>query len=165
MSGIGPIAGSSTFTGPVATPWAHLAASANQSYQATNRSHLQAVTVPGIITVTAVRFYVVGQSGNLDFGVYNDAGVLLGSTGSFACPAVGLQSRSFTAPIVLVPGRKYWIATSNDTSSAMILTYMGPDLANLGTLGLATIVSANFPLANCAISTTAPQILQQIFLT
>lgn len=67
------------------------------------------------VTVSQVHFRVSTQSGNLDFGIYDDTLALLASTGSFACPAVpggGINTQAFSggATVLLEAGKVYFLA-------------------------------------------------------
>lgn len=95
--------------------WTNTAVSANVAY-------VSAFQVRRPVTVTTAAFHVGTQNGNLDIGIYSGAiGALtrLGSTGTFACPAAGVQSQALTASVTLVPGVRYFGAVAGNGTAAL----------------------------------------------
>lgn len=82
--------------------------------QGANRSWFREVLVKTPILASKMAIGVTAQAGNVCLGIYSEAGVLLATTGSVACPAVGYAEISLTSPIVLQKGR-YYLAISADT--------------------------------------------------
>jgi len=74
------------------------------------------------VTVSQVIFRVAVQSGNLDFGIYDDALNRLVSTGSFGCPAVpggGFNTQAFSgaATQLLEAGKVYFLAMVSSSAT------------------------------------------------
>jgi hypothetical protein len=96
--------------------WALMTSTANNS---ANRAHFVAFQVNRPHTVSTAHFRVGTQSGNMDVGLYDDAGVRLGSTGAFSVPGTGTNSsQALTASVSLVPGRRYYTALVADNTTA-----------------------------------------------
>lgn len=112
--------------------------------QAANRSWFREVIVRETIYVSKMACAVTAQAGNICLGIYDEAGVLLATTGSVACPAVGVNEINFTSAIVLHPGR-YYLAISADT----ITTAQFRETATVLMAG-SFLKSTHFPLANLA---------------
>lgn len=76
-----------------------------------NLAYFQRFVPRGTRTVSNVRFRVVTQAGNLDFGIYDEDLDRLGSTGSFSCPAAsGENNQNLTGSVTLRRGRVYYLA-------------------------------------------------------
>jgi hypothetical protein len=99
------------------------------------------------VTVTTVWFAITVASGNLDFGIYDDSGARLGSTGTFACPAAGGRSRALTGSVVLVPGVRYWAAYAADNAAVTALRYVRVVYPLVTGYGLAGTNGSSFPLS------------------
>jgi hypothetical protein len=105
------------------------------------------VTQP--ITVSRTRVIVSTASGNMDIGIFSDAGILLGHTGSVAANIA--QPIALLASISLIPGAWYRAALSCD--NILLRVNGGPIIssssANLSVEKIAVRVDgAYFPLAN-----------------
>jgi hypothetical protein len=86
---------------------------------AANVAYLGAFQVHRRKTVTAVRLRIGAASGNIDVGIYDNAGVRLGSSGSVACPAAAVNATvALTAPVTLEPGKRYFAAYAQDNAVA-----------------------------------------------
>lgn len=96
-------------------------------------------------TVTTFNFYVGTQNGNLDMGIYDASRTKLASTGSFACPAIGIQTRAIAAAgsVALVAGNLYYIAYLPDGTTAKLRGY-------LPTAAVASGMTASSTLGVCA---------------
>lgn len=93
----------------------------NTAVGAANRAVYMKMYVGTARTVTTAYFRVGTQSGNLDIGIY-DATLTtkLGSTGSFACPVVGVQSQAFSAGIALSANTIYYVALAASSSTCAL---------------------------------------------
>jgi hypothetical protein len=120
-----------------------------------NAAQLNAFQVVRTVTVSTAHFRVGAQSGNLDFGIYDDSGTRLASTGSFACPAPATagSSQALTSSVTLAPGRRYWAAIAADNTTATLLGLGSAQSASAYVLG--GNVAATFPLpASLTLPTT-----------
>lgn len=107
------------------------------------------VRVDRPITVAKLRVRVQTQSGNLDLGIYSSDGTTatrLGSMGSTAVAAAGVQTCTLATPIVLSPGTDYYIALAVDNGT---VTFYGgaAGASDIGIIGNRLIhFTASFPL-------------------
>lgn len=114
-----------------------------------NQALFQAFRVRRPVTVSTVYFRVGTQSGNICYGIYDDAGNRIATTGSFAAPASGAATRSqaLLASVTLFPGRLYWGGYAADNGTVAVsgqTTTFGPiDGATDKRVGSAT---TSFPL-------------------
>lgn len=122
---------------PIPTPWylapVTLAATANvgAAVLAANKTYLDSLWVPTPVVITSA---TIGHgsihAGNLDMGMYDANGNLLGHTGVTAA-AAGNQTINFTTPLLLAQGLYYqaiWVDNATDTY--FVLTNEGPALDN-----------------------------------
>lgn len=110
-------------------PWPEhlLATGAGVAFPIANAAVIQAFTVFAAHTVQTAYFRVAAQSGNMDVGIYSDAGTRLGSSGTVAVPVVqNTASRAMTGTVSLVPGVRYWAAIACDNTTAAFST--GPNV-------------------------------------
>lgn len=77
-----------------------------------NRGYFIATTVPAPVTVTKIAIDSGTATSGVDVAIYNQNGVLLGSSGSSTVTSAGAQSISLTAPVNLEPGW-YYLAVSS----------------------------------------------------
>jgi hypothetical protein len=82
-------------------------------------TYLRGVWVPSACVLTAVRCRVGTASGNIDCGIYDVNGNLLGHSGLVATVASSINTASMSSSISLSPGR-YWLALWVDNSTASI---------------------------------------------
>ena len=120
MSGIGPISETppapALFAGVEPATWTGTTAIINANYMVLN-----AFTVPSPITISKAYFLIGVQSGNIAFAIYDaSSGGRLGTTGSFACPATGPNSRALTAAVTLLPGVVYYRAYATDNNTVTV---------------------------------------------
>lgn len=95
----------------------------NNAWTTANAVRAAAFQVRRPVTVTAAWFRVITQNGNMDVGIYDAAGVLLASTGGFAMPAAANNlSQALSAPVLLLPGRRYYAAMASDSTTAVVLS-------------------------------------------
>lgn len=106
------------------------------------------------VTVSQVYWRVVTQAGNLDFGIYDENMVRLGSTGSFACPAAsGSNTRTLSNSVTLIKGRTYYFAAAASSSTyrtAGIVRAGGVLLPVAAAVNLLGIQSSALPLPSTA---------------
>ena len=114
---------------------------------AANKPCFAAFQVLRQVTVTKVRIPITTQSGNVDIGIYDSELRRLGSTGSVAVIAPGLQVLNLLAPVTLIPGQKYWAALSCDNVTAQFggLALSGPVPIGLQDAGVLMRLSAGAP--------------------
>jgi len=118
MNGIGPISAAWKPNILVGPAW-NVQANGSVVFDAANAARFMAFTVDAPVLASTAYFRVAVASGNMDVGIYSDAGVRLGSTGSFAVPAASSSSsKAMTAAVVLVPGVRYWAAIACDNTTA-----------------------------------------------
>ncbi len=128
-------------------PWAGEANGTDAVYQA-DYAYYQRLVGYGM-TVSALRIYVGTQSGNIDVGVYANAGsgstagpgALKASTGSIACPAPGEQSVTLTSTVTIERGD--WVAIAVDNTTA---TFLRSAPTTAVTNGAAANEAGAFPL-------------------
>lgn len=93
-------------------------ATSSAAWPAANRAIYSAVVVPRPVTVTHLIIYVGTSSGNVDVGIYNEAGTRLVSSGSTATIGGGAANQAFNiADTSLSPG-VYFFAMSCDNTTA-----------------------------------------------
>lgn len=136
-------------TMPFVGPFHPLIATANNITPNANQVILAAFTVPHTVRVTNGWVEVGTQSGNLDVGIYDDAGTRLGSSGTTAMGAAGTrQSLTLTTSVLLNPGRKYYAAIAVDNAVSALRGYVVAGTA--GGLPMvenaATRVNSTYPL-------------------
>jgi hypothetical protein len=96
-----------------------------------NSIYLAKVRFPRALRITTMSWYVGVAAGTIDAGLYDsaDAGVNLsrvGSTGNIAVAGASLvQSAALTAPVVVSPGKDYWIAIQASTGTTLTLGRFG----------------------------------------
>jgi hypothetical protein len=107
--------------------------------------------VPSLATqlvISTLSYVVNTQSGNLDIGIYysDDKGVtfrLVVSTGSFAMPAAGAQTKAITQTVLTpVPGRRWYTACSINNITARVLNHPGAP----ATFSIGYLKTSTFPL-------------------
>lgn len=89
------------------------------SWGVANTAAFYPLVVPCPYLVRRV-FWANGSSvaGNVDAGIYTQGGSLLGSAGSTAQSGASvLQYDTLTTPVLLLPGRLYYLAYANSNSS------------------------------------------------
>jgi hypothetical protein len=97
-----------------------------QAHTVANTAHFVPFTVRREQRVTTCIFGVGTASGNLDIGIYDDAGVRLGSTGSFACPTAGVaKTQALTGTVTLRPNTRYWRAVWADNTTVQLTASVG----------------------------------------
>jgi hypothetical protein len=130
------------------------------TFPSANSARLDAFQVRRPVVVSTAWFRVVTQSGNMDIGIYSDAGSLFASTGSFAVPAAAPSlSRAFAAGagVILVPGVRYWRGFACDNAVAVFLNYVGVQTPAPPGYITSGAVAASFPLPpTIAIPTASP---------
>lgn len=82
--------------------------------QGANRAWFRECLVSVPIKISSLTFAVTAQAGNVCLGIYSEEGKLLATTGSVACPAVGVNTIALTTPLILQRGR-YYLALACDT--------------------------------------------------
>lgn len=82
--------------------------------QSANRAWFREVVVDMPIKVSYLCVAVTAQAGNICLGLYNEAGTLIATTGSVACPSVGAAYIAVTSPVIIQKGR-YYLAIVADT--------------------------------------------------
>lgn len=86
-------------------------------------------------------------SGNLDMGIYNDAGTLIGSIGSTAQSGTSNVQWVTPTPINLSPNVRYYFAIAMDgTTGTVFRTTAAISVGQVQAAGIVQ-VAANFPLA------------------
>lgn len=91
-----------------------------------NRAMLWPFTVDTEVTVSQVKYRVQTQSGNIDFGLYDDSLSRLTSTGSIVCPAAGAASSSLTTSVTLKPNELYYAGFAQDNTAVRIYGWLPP---------------------------------------
>lgn len=112
------------YPAPLPTPWflgsPMLAASAvaSAAVLTANKTYLEGIWVPVPMTLVSATVGHGGvHAGNLDMGLYDQNGNLLGHTGVTAASA-GVQTANLLTPLFLNPGLYYsalWVDNSTDT--------------------------------------------------
>jgi len=128
-------------------PFHPMIAASNSISANANQVILTAFSVQQTVRVTKGVVEVGGtSSGNLDVGIYNDAGTLLASSGSTAMAAANTrQELTLSSSVLLNPGRKYYAAVNVDNATGTLRGYVvGGTLFQLGNIG--TRVNATYPL-------------------
>lgn len=87
-----------------------------------NFAHGEAFRVPRPVLVSQVTFHVQAQNGNIDIGLYQGENPItkLTSTGSIACPGIGVSTQALTGTVALVPGVRYWAVWTADGTTAAL---------------------------------------------
>lgn len=105
------------------------------------------------VTISGLRIWIGGSSGNIDVGIYSDVSgspnTKIVSSGSTPCPpGSGIRTVGFT-PTTLTSGTDYWFALLADNGSA---TFGKVSVTSGGVMsGLASLEStASFPLPTVA---------------
>lgn len=89
------------------------------------------------VTVANASWQCSTSSGNLDFGIYNEAlTTKLGSTGSFASPGTGVRSQALTAPVAMTAGNVYYLAFVSSSATLRIPTVLPPAAMGYGAWNL-----------------------------
>lgn len=163
MSGIGPISetpGFDLFVGPVDPRVA-----GNALTVAANTAYLMAFSVSAPVVVTQARIMCAVSSGNVDVGVYDTAGTRLGSTGSTAVGAANVaQTINLTAPVTLVPGRRYFAAIVADNATVTFFGVTATSAVQFA-LSLTATAGASFPLpATISVASAGPRFIAVCFL-
>lgn len=120
------------YIGKVETPNSAAAVTANRAY-------LMATEVRTPVTLTKMAVYTGATSPGIDLGVYNQAGVLLGSTGSSTPTSNGSSITTLSHPVYLAPGW-YYLAVANSNSVTALGRYTTDNV-----LGCSAI-NSSFPL-------------------
>ena len=107
---------------------------------AANRTVYVPVHITGSCTVTGIRWVCVGSNGNVCVALYSSAGVRLATSGSVACPAVGLATTNFASSYAAKPGR-YYLAFGSSTTTTFTMR-MSSATANIT---LQNIYENSFP--------------------
>lgn len=95
------------------------------------------------VTVNTARWQCSVSSGNLDFGIYNEALTSkLGSTGLFASPGTGARSQALTGSVALTAGTTYYLAFTHSNATFRIPTVTPPAPMGYGSYNLTAINSA-----------------------
>lgn len=138
---------------------------AGTSYASATSVTTTAVFVPFYVTeaYTWTRGYVSNGSGtmtgNVDIGVYNEAGTRLASTGNTALAGVSaVQVIAFTSSVVLNPGR-YYMAISYSAGTANNVVAIANTVTFGRYAGLYRQTSANPLPATATFATWASQVL------
>lgn len=120
------------------------------SLQSNNRAWLRQVVVTRPITISAMGCMVNANSGNICMGIYDEAGILLATTGSVACPTdAGDGNRvNLTSPVILNRGVYYLALVADNTTATFYLSATKTWQATGGSSMY--YVDNNFPLANLA---------------
>jgi hypothetical protein len=99
--------------------------------------------------ITVASMYVINGtvvSGNIDLGIYDDAGNLLVSKGSTAQAGTSVKQILDTTDLVLYPGNRYYVFVSCDNVTATMFRWT-PTVAGLLAASGMVQVASNFPLA------------------
>ena len=126
-----------------------------------NHAYFAPATLQVAATITGVGITVRTQNGNIDVGLYDEAGTRLASSGSVACPAAGPATVSFTSSYSAAPGRYHLaIACSNTTATFMAVTN---GLSNASLPYAGRLMASAFPLpATATFSNTATRFFAMI---
>lgn len=133
--------GANPFIGPVDP---RLAGSGGATHTSANRALVCYFRVDAPVIVSGGTLQISAQSGNIDIGIYNST-TRVGSSGTTACPAVGIRTIAFTAPIQLWPGILYGLALAADNTTLGYIRQSGnPIFASLAQGGF--FADTSFPL-------------------
>ena len=114
-----------------------------------NDAILLPFSMAGAWAIDVVHLNCGSASGNLDVGVYDAAGVRLGSSGSIVA-VIGQRTLPFTARVSGGAG-DFWLAVAYSSTAVRMYGSFGPFVS------MCRKVAASFPLpANIAIGTTPP---------
>lgn len=113
-----------------------------------NHAWYAPATLQAGATITGVSLNVNTQSGNICVGLYDSAGERVATSGSVACPAVGISTVSFTAGYVASAGR-YYLAIAADNTTAKFLA-VGNGIASGAPPYFARFQASAFPLPTTA---------------
>ena len=124
-----------------------------------NYAALQAFTVSRPVTVSGASVVMGGTvGGNVDLGIYTgpaNSWTRIASSGSQAVgPAYGTKTVTFTAPVTLVPGVRYWSAIATDSATCEFFA-IAADAQVPGLVEVSGRASAAFPLP-VSIGSAAP---------
>jgi hypothetical protein len=94
-------------------------ATAGSAWPGANRALYLPSVIEQVVTFKAISFIVTTQSGDLDVGIYNEAGVRLVSSGSTAVAAPGVQVVDI-ADTTVGPGVYFLAMCVSNTTAAFI---------------------------------------------
>ena len=115
-----------------------------------NSAYLTAFTMHGPGTISGVWVNIGVSAGNIDAGIYDNAGNRVVSKGSTASPGTGWQEYTFT-PTLLAAG-EYWLAVSGNNAALTL----GQDGTSRD-LRVQRVVASSFPLpATIVLGSTRP---------